>query len=148
MDKLKKIILLSSVIVLAIVSISTFTQSTRAEKRIKDNLVIVPLYNNLMTGVKGEDGSLWSVGAIDLDKTTATFAVLPVGLPPYSWEIDNSSLGTLIPSVDGFKVDLKPMRPGETVLRVKNSFGLKGSTDIVISRTATTEPTVSVPSAE
>jgi len=91
-----------------------------------DHLVIVPLYNNI-----AHRAGAWDI-LIGYQSETASFAVLPAGVPPYTWSVDNPSLMDLRATPLGFLVKGAPKRSGSTVLRVKDSTGLAGELKITM----------------
>lgn len=104
-----------------------------------DNLVITPLFNNIATRAGDFDV------IEEYEKGVAIFAVLPAGLPPYTWSIDDPALMELKPTAQGFLVKGAVKRTGKTVLRVKDSSGLTGELSIFTNPIALPAPSLEAP---
>ncbi len=91
-----------------------------------DNLVILSLDNQLASRAGERDE--WII-IHEYEKKVALFAVLPAGVPPYTWSLDKPIM-ELKPTSQGFLVKGIVKSSGIATLRVKDSSGLTGELKI------------------
>lgn len=124
--------------------LDTWAQDTSTVSLDNNQLFIIPLLNYIGSGLGygdditqrvGDDtGGKWGVITIYEKGNHNMFVVLPVvgGLfspnsAPYTWSLDDPTIGTLKPLYKGTAVEVIPQKEGETMLRARDRKGLQGA---------------------
>jgi hypothetical protein len=109
-----------------------------------NSLAIIPLYNGIANRIGESDNDPEWILIPEYEIKLALFAVLPAGIPPYSWSIDDPSIMSLFLTPEGFIAKGQIKRSGHTILRVKDSSGLSGTLPITTESMSTPLEAVSL----